>query len=197
MEGVQQQHHSVPTQMSDSGLTRIQMSICPKRGQGEKQGETNTERERERKRARDKKRNKEKERSTEGGREGGRNYFTTLLRERCISWTLQDPITFEVKVLNHQMEDLALSFTINSLSSHLVLLQKNREAKSLLGFKDNGIEIGQEKKKKKSLSWALHWRKLTFPRQTPEILKISILICLDTWMWHLDSKIAIYSFWRT
>lgn len=65
MEGVQQQH---PT-MSDSGLTGKQMSICPKRGQGEKQGETNTERERERNRGRDKKRNKGKERRREGGKE--------------------------------------------------------------------------------------------------------------------------------
>lgn len=32
------------------------------------------------------------------------------------------------------------------------------------------------------LPWAIPWRKLPFPKQTPEILKISILICLDTWV---------------
>lgn len=80
MGGVQQQHHSVPTQMSDSGLTGKQMSIFSKRGQGEKQGETNTERERERntKTRREIKRRKEGERDREGRREE-RNYFTIAL----------------------------------------------------------------------------------------------------------------------
>lgn len=147
-----------PHKMSDSGPTGKQMSIYAKRGRGEKEGDTNTEREREKNSEREKKRNKEKER----GREG-RN-FPILFSERCISWTLQDTVTFEVKILNHQLEDLALSFTSNSLSRHVLVLQKKREANSLLGFKDSGREIGQEKKQKTSLSWTIHWRKLTFPK---------------------------------
>lgn len=44
------------------------------------------------------------------------------------------------------------------------------------GFKkDNKTEIWP-------LSWAIHWRKFTFPKQTPKILKISTLICLATWI---------------
>lgn len=69
------------------------------------------------------------------------------------------------------MEDLALSFTINSLSSHVLLLQKNREAESLLGFKDNGIEISQEKKKKKVTVLSYPLKKINFPKTNTRDIK--------------------------
>lgn len=83
---------------------------------------------------------------------------------------MQDRVAFDVKILNHQMEDLALSFTINSLSSHVLLLQKNREAESLLGFKDNGIEMSQEKNRKVTvLSYPL--KKINFLKTNTRDIK--------------------------
>lgn len=140
------------------------------------------------------KRNKEKGRRTEGRREGG-NYFTVLLSERCSSWTLQGTITFEVKTLNLQMEDLALSFTINSLWSHVLLLPEKREAKSLLCFKDNGIEIWPEKEAKKVTILSYPLKKINFPKTNTRNIKDQNFNLSG----HLNvtsgqKKFAIYSF---
>lgn len=70
---VKQQHHNVPAQTSDSGLTGKQMSIYTKRRQGEKEGDTNMEKERERNRER--KINKGKKRRREGRKEKRRKRF--------------------------------------------------------------------------------------------------------------------------
>lgn len=70
---VKQQHHNVPAQTSDSGLTGKQMSIYTKRRQGEKEGDTNMEKERERNRER--KINKGKNRRRERRKEKRRKRF--------------------------------------------------------------------------------------------------------------------------
>lgn len=72
---VKQQHHNVPAQTSDSGLTGKQMSIYTKRRQGEKEGDTNMDKERERNREREKKINKGKKRRREGRKEKRRKRF--------------------------------------------------------------------------------------------------------------------------
>lgn len=117
-----------------------QENTCPStpRGVKERKREIPTQKGREKEIQKEKRREIKRRKE---GREGGKKEIISpyySVKDVSISWTVQDTVTFEVKILKlksiHQLEDLVLSFTSNSLSRHILVLQKKEGSQFAFGF---------------------------------------------------------------